>query len=382
MATYRDGGITAAEGAAELGVSVRWFRTLYGRYLKACAEGRVECWEPSRSGGHQRQSVPDEVSELWRRMLSTDPPAPYNFAASEAFRRFEYCVDRATVRRWAQAHELAHPLRKPRERAPVRRWQCQQIGALWQLDASPHRWLGPQSDMSSMLNMIDDCSRVLTGTRLYPRECLLAYLDFIPRAFELYGIPLAMYVDYHSFFFTHIPGNLTYLAETLRYFDVSLLYAPTPQAKGKIERHHGFWQNRLPSFCLAEGIRELDPANEQLDLLREHHNRHETHREIRMPPQEAWEQALKEGRSTLRPCQRDPWWPYLWSIRSQVRIDADGTVPLEKQRVKITPTYRRSAIHCRHADGSITYLAEPPGSGGPPIILYRYENATSPPWNV
>jgi hypothetical protein len=232
-----------------------------------------------------------------------------------------------------------------------------------------------------MLNMIDDCSRVLTGTRLYPRECLLAYLDFMPRAFEAYGIPLALYVDFHSFFFTHIPENLTYLAETLRYLDVSFLYAPTAQAKGKIERHHLFWQNRLPSYCLAEHLHDLDLVNEHLNPLRQHHNEHELHREIARTPQQAWDEAIREGRTTLRPCQRGPWWPYIWSVRSKVRVDTDGTVPVGKQRVRITPTYRRTAIHCQHPDGSITYLAEPPGSGGRPIVLYRYESFQSP-WNV
>jgi len=318
---------------------------------------------------------PEEVEELWRRMLSTRPPSPYNFAASEAFRRFGFSTDRATVRRWAQAHDLTHPKPKKRERASVRRWQCQNVGALWQLDASPHAWLGPSEPKSHMLNMVDDCSRVLTGTRLYPRECLLAYLDFLPRAFEAYGVPLALYVDFHSFFFTHIPENRTYLAETLRYFDVSFLYAPTAQAKGKIERHHYFWQNRLPSFCLAEEIKELDAANDQIELLREHHNQHEIHREIERTPQQAWDEAVEAGRSELRPCKRDPWWPYIWSVRSKVKVGADGTVPLDGQRVKITPTYRRSAIHCQHPDGSVTYLAEPPGSGGHPIVLYRYENS-------
>ena len=229
-----------------------------------------------------------------------------------------------------------------------------------------------------MLNMVDDCSRVLTGTRLYPRECLLAYLDFLPRAFEAYGVPLSLYVDFHSFFFTHIPDNLTYLAETLRFFDVSFLYAPTAQAKGKIERHHYFWQNRLPSFCLAEDIQELDVANEQIHLLRKHHNEHEIHREIERTPQQAWDEAIEAGRTKLRPCKRDPWWPYIWSVRSKVKVAADGTVPLDGRRVKITPTYRRSAIHCQHPDGSITYLAEPPGSGGHPIVLYRYENSPAP----
>jgi len=376
MASFRSGQITAAEGARELDISDRWFRKLYGRYLEACAAGRGEEWEPKTSGGNRQRVIPDEVEELWRKMLSTKPPSPYNFAASEAFRRFEFSTDRATVRRWAQEHDLIHPKATKRERAAVRRWQCQDVGALWQLDASPHRWLGPGQPKSHMLNMVDDCSRVLTGTRLYPRECLLAYLDFLPRAFETYGLPLALYVDFHSIFFTYVPDNLTYLAETLSYFDVSFLYAPTAQAKGKIERHHSFWQNRLPSFCLAEKIQDLDLANDQIDLLREHHNRHEIHREIKRTPQQAWDEAIEAGRSKLRACKRDPWWPYIWSVRSKVKVATDGTVPLDGQRVKITSTYRRSAIRCQQPNGTITYLAEPPGSGGPPIVLFRYQSSS------
>jgi len=381
MASFREGTITAEEGAAELDITVRWFRTLYGRYLKACAQGDEASWKPGRSGGNRQRAIPEEVAELWRRMLSTDPPAPYNFIASEAFRRFEFRTDRATARRWALDQGLAHTEAKKRPRASVRRWQCQKIGALWQLDASSHPWFGPSEPKSCMLNMVDDCSRVLTGTSLYPCECLLAYLDFIPRAFEGYGVPLALYVDFHSLFFTHIPENLTYLAETLRYFDVSFIYAPTAQAKGKIERHHQFWQNRLPCFCLAEDIRDVDTANKHLEPLREHHNRHEIHRELGMTPQDAWDRAREDNRSELRPCRRDPWWHYIWSVRSKVRVDAEGTVPVGTQRIKITPTSRRYAIHCQHPDGSITYLAEPPGSGGKPIVLYRYE--TSPQkWHV
>lgn len=43
------------------------------------------------------------------------------------------------------------------------------------------------------------------------------------------GLPLALCVDYHSFCFSSVPEALTQLGTALR-------YAPTPQAKGKIER--------------------------------------------------------------------------------------------------------------------------------------------------
>ena len=46
---------------------------------------------------------------------------------------------------------------------------------------------------------------------------------------EQCGIPLALYVDYHSFFFTHVPDHMTYLGWALHFYDISLKYAPTPQ---------------------------------------------------------------------------------------------------------------------------------------------------------
>ena len=54
----------------------------------------------------------------------------------------------------------------------------------------------------------------------------------------MYGLPLSLYVDYHSFFFTHTPEAHTQLGAALRFYGVSFRYASTPQAKGKIERGH------------------------------------------------------------------------------------------------------------------------------------------------
>ena len=242
--------LTTEQVAAELGITARRVRELQAEYLEACAAGGEAAWEPGRSGGNRQKDIPQEVAELWRQMLSVAPPAPYAFAGSEALRLFGFRVDRATVRRWAVVEGCAHPSQRPTAPAAVRRWQCADVGALWQLDVSPHAWFGPETLRLPLFDLLDDCSRVITGARLYPRECLLAYLDFLPRAFREYGLPTALYVDYHSFFFSHIPDNLTYLGEALRHYGVSFKYAPTPQAKGKIERQHLFWQNRLPSYFL------------------------------------------------------------------------------------------------------------------------------------
>ena len=82
-----------------------------------------------------------------------------------------------------------------------------------------------------MLNMLDDCSRLFVASKIYGRELLLSYLDFLPAAFLTYGRPLQIYVDYHAIFFTKNPDALTQLGWALKFYDISFLYAPTPQAK-------------------------------------------------------------------------------------------------------------------------------------------------------
>jgi len=105
-----------------------------------------------------------------------------------------------------------------------------------------------------MINMLDDCSRVFTGSKIYEREPLLAYLDFLPAAFIEYGLPLEIYVDFHSLFFTHDPQALTQLGRALHFYGTSFRYAPTPQAKGKVERSHFFWQERLAAADTSMNI--------------------------------------------------------------------------------------------------------------------------------
>jgi hypothetical protein len=278
-------------------------------------------------------------------------------------------MDRAAVRRWALAKGLAPDTKYKAPRKPVRRWQVQQIGQLWQYDASPHRWFAGRAEPFPLLQIIDDHSRLLPLARLYPRETLLAHLDFLSSAFVSCGLPLALYVDYHSFFFTYQPDAFTQLGAALRFYEVSLRYAPTPQAKGKIERVHDFWQRRLPAIFAAEQIFALPAANALLNELRLHHNAQEEHREIGSTPKAAWNLALQEKRSVLRPTPRCPWWPYIWSLRSFVRVDPDGRIAVGGQRLRIDKPPGSKVVRCLHPNGDHSILSAPPIKHSMPILL-------------
>ena len=362
--------LQAAQAAEQLDLSRSRLCALSTAYLRARAQKTGALWIPGTSGGDHAAPWPEPVRDLLHKRLNCSPPCPYSFVASEALRLHDFKLDRAQVRRWALAHNLAHAVPPKRVLAAVRRWQRHRIGELWQLDASPHRWF-PHSQISyPMLNMLDDCSRLFTGSKIYERELLLSYFDFLPAAFLAHVRPLQLYVDYHSIFFTHDPDALTQLGWALKFYDISLRYAPTPQAKGKVEREHQFWQGRLPAYFASEKILEIKVANSHIDALRAHHNAQEIHREPRQTPQRAWDQARKEKRSALRPAPRCPWWNYVWSVRTSLKVGTDGRVPIGTQRLRIEKPPGTTVVLCLHPSGLHSVLAAQPDPKQKPVLLF------------
>jgi len=89
----------------------------------------------------------------------------------------------------------------------------------------------------------------------------------------------------------------------------------------------------------------------------------------------------RDGRYLLRPARKDPWWKYIWSVRQRVKVGLDGTVSLDSSKIKLG--YRPNAwvLRCDHPDGACSFLANEPGSGGKPILLFNYKR-TSPFWTI
>jgi hypothetical protein len=367
---FRLRALNMAKATSQLGISRSRLYALATAYNTDRARKQPPLWTPGASGGDHATAWPQPVLDLLTKRLACTPPCPYSFAASEALRLHAFKLDRAQVRRWALENKLAHAVPPKKVPAPVRRWKRAQIGELWQLDASPHPWFPHSKRSFPMLNLLDDCSRLFTGSKIYERELLLSYFDFLPAAFLAHGRPLQIYVDYHSIFFTHDPDALTQLGWALKFYDISFLYAPTPQAKGKVEREHQFWQGRLPAYFASEKITEIEIANPHIHDLRVHRNAHEVHRELRQTPQRAWDQAQKEKRSVLRPAPRCPWWDYVWSVRTLIKVGDDGRVPIGTQRLRIEKPPETKVILCLHPTGHHSVLAAAPDPKQKPLLLF------------
>jgi hypothetical protein len=143
-----------------------------------------------------------------------------------------------------------------------------------------------------------------------------------------------------------------------------------PESKGKIEREHQFWQGRLPPFFASEHIHEIQEANPHIDALRLHRNFHETHRELGMTPQKAWDRAQKEKQSVLRAVPRCAWWPYVWSVRTTIKVGSDGRVPIGPQRFRVEHSRGAKVILCLHPTGHHSVLVAAPDKNEKPALLF------------
>jgi len=160
------------------------------------------------------------------------------------------------------------------------------------------------------------------------------------------------------------------LGWALKFYAISLRYAPTPQAKGQVEREHQFWQGRLPPYFASEKITEMAVANQHIQDLRAHHNTHAIHRELRQTPQRAGNPARKENRSVLRPVPRCPWWDYVWSVRTLIQVGSDGRVPIGTQRLRLEKTPGSKVVLCLHPTGPHSVLAAAPAPNQKPLRLF------------
>ena len=369
LSQFRSRMLTAEQAAQRLGLSRSGLYKLYTRYLRAAADGAAATFSPAASGGDHAPDWPPEVAASLRSWLTASPAYSYAFAASEAARLHGFALDRSQVRHWAIREGLAERPR-PAQRSYTRRWQRDRVGELFQMDATPYRWFGASSPMMPMINMLDDCSRFQTGGRIYRGENHAAYLHFLESAFRTHGMPLQIYVDHASAFFSDSPKAVTRLQADLLFYGVTFLYAPTPQAKGKIERVHQVWLDRLPALFALNRITVLELANEHVGSLVYQRNHHEAHREIGSTPAEAWRLAERENRVCLRPVPACPWWNFVWSERSGIRVGSDRKVLIGHLKVRVDAKPGAWIVRCDHTDGRVSVIARPPVKDTLPHVLF------------
>jgi hypothetical protein len=204
-----------------------------------------------------RETYPDYGPTLFAEMLSS-----YHHLT----------IDSDTLRRWLREASLWAGIRAAR-RHRHKRERREAIGALVQFDGSFHEWFEDRAAPCCLLVAIDDASgRIFM--RFAPSENARDVLAMLRLYVERYGIPREFYVDFGSVYHAR-KNHLTDVARALAKLGVKIIYARSPQAKGRVERSNRTHQDRLIKALRRHNIATIDAANEFLDrlYLREHNAR-------------------------------------------------------------------------------------------------------------
>lgn len=375
MMQFVTGSITRQQAMESLQIGQSQLYSLRASYLSARARGRCDDWALGSSGGNHMPVWPDEVQAFLRKALEPNGDAKrysYAFAASEIGRRFSFPIDRSQVRHWAIAHNLQLADYRERPPAHVRRWQRKSIGELWQLDVTPDYFLGRANQPLQLIDMVDDCSRMQVGCRLYRRETVASYIDLFYRAFTRYGLPLEIYVN-KAGFFRNNDGTLTQLGRRLKLVDISFVFANTPEAKGKIERVHQVWQDGLPAYAAREGFTEstpLEEINEHLDCLVDYRNGFERHRELHDMSLNVWTNKIRSGPCKLRQPPQDGWWELIWSEWKGSMIEPRGRLLVDGFLCTTQCANGTRVWICRHIDGTVSLVLNKTEKGVSPKVVF------------
>jgi len=192
-------------------------------------------------------------------------------------------LSRSTVRRLLVGAGVPSPRHRRTPRHRCRRQRMPQEGMLLQLDGSHHRWLEDRGPLLTLLLAVDDATGRVPYALFREQEDTQGYLLLLRGIIERCGIPLAVYTDRHSVFGHwrrgphETPTSLgveasTQCARALRELGVTQVFAHSPEAKGRVERTNGTFQDRLVSELRLAGVSTLEEANHVLGEFLIHFN--------------------------------------------------------------------------------------------------------------
>jgi transposase len=263
-----------ASASRRLGLSYRQMKRLWRRYR---TEGDAGVRHASRGRASNRRKSPElrqRCLELYQERLEGFGPT----LAAEKLSQWGVLVDHETLRRWLVTAGLWQS--RPR-RARHRRWRPrkERFGEMIQLDGSHHDWFERRDGTRAcLLSMIDDATGVRLS-RLSEQETTAGAMELLWCWIERYGIPRSLYVDRKSVYITEraptieeeLAGELplTAFGKACHRLGIELIAASSPQAKGRVERSHAVYQDRLVKEIRLQGWSTLEQVNAQLESFDE-----------------------------------------------------------------------------------------------------------------
>ncbi len=267
------GVVSVAEAAALMGVSVRQVHRLRAAYRDAGAAALVH-GNRGRTPAHTLDlALRQQVLVLAQ---TTYADCNHQHMTELLAERDGIQISRASLRRILLGAGVSSPRTRRAPKHRRRRERYPQEGMLLQLDASRHDWVQGRGPWLTLVGAIDDATNVVPYALFRAQEDAHGYFLLMEYIVRTYGRPLAVYRDRHGIF-ERAPSERDTLAEQLKgtrdptqfgrmlaELEINSIAARSPQAKGRIERLWGTFQDRLVVELRLAGATTVAEANEVL----------------------------------------------------------------------------------------------------------------------
>lgn len=238
------------------------------------AEGNTGITHRSRgkpSGRARSRNIRDKAIKLYKEKYKGFGPT---LATEKLFEIDKIKISDETLRGWLIKEG---EWKKARKRKKHRQWRERKecFGQMIQMDGSHHDWLEGRGPKLVLMGYIDDATGNVFA-RFYDYEGTIPAMDSFKQYVEQYGIPQSLYLDKHSTYKS--TGRLTIEEElkglrepqsqferALEELGVEAIHANSPQAKGRIERLFGTFQDRAIKEMRLKQIASKEEANRFLE---------------------------------------------------------------------------------------------------------------------
>jgi len=373
------GEVSGKRASEVLGISLRHVRRIVAAYRKEGAAALAHGNRGRKPPHTLDAGMKKRVLELAQSIYAGCNNQHFTELLSE---REGIALSRSSVRRIL----LEAGIRSPRKRRPPkhrsRRQRYPKEGVLLQIDGSHHNWLEGRGPWLTLVGAVDDATGEVPYALFRNQEDAQGYFLLLRQIVDSHGIPMALYRDRHGIFerSKREPESLeeqlegrrqpTQFGRLLEELGITSIPSYSPEARGRIERLWGTFQDRLVSELRLAGARTLEEANQVLwDFLPRYNQR------FAVPAREPGS-AYRNPPEGFIPDE-------VFCFKYYRTVGSDNVVRFGEHRLQIMPSNGRlSYVHARvevheRMDGSLAVyyqghcLATKPAPPEAPVLRIR-----------
>ena len=261
-----DKSITQTEAADIIGLCLRQTQRITKAVRLEGDKGIIHKGRGKPSNRALPNKIKDKALKLYKEKYPDFGPT---LASEKLFEINKIKLNDETLRLWLLEANIAYKQRKKR---PHRQWRQRKdhFGEMVQMDGSEHDWFEGRGPECVFMGYIDDATGNPFG-RFCPFEGTLPAMGSFKGYVEKYGIPASIYLDKHSTYKStkkqsiedqlNNQEHLSQFARAVTELGVNVIYADSPQAKGRIERLFKTFQDRVIKEMRLRGIISIEEGN-------------------------------------------------------------------------------------------------------------------------